>query len=142
MALIEWSSKMETGIEAMDRDHKRLVELLNNLHSMIRDNKTSKTDLEVIVEDVYDYTKYHFHLEERLLRMAKNPSYEKHKEMHDKLAKTAENIKLKLIERPEKFHAEELFDFISSLFMRHVLGEDLKMAKELAPALEALKKKQ
>jgi len=126
MALIEWKERMSVGVEAIDNDHRKLVDLLNQLHDLMRGTRTD-VSAQQIVHELVKYTEYHFHCEERLMRLARYPEYEAHVRLH-------EDLKKRILVFEEKLQSQKntdaillpLFDFLSDWLMRHILREDMK----------------
>jgi hemerythrin len=63
--LIEWEDIYSVGIEEFDNDHKKLIELINRLHQAMLDKK-AKEVLGEIINELVDYTIYHFNKEEAM----------------------------------------------------------------------------
>lgn len=69
MALIEWTPALEVGLEEMDRQHRQLVKILNELHQAMQAGGRQR-DLMRVMDELLQYTKYHFSTEERLMAEA------------------------------------------------------------------------
>ena len=63
MQNVEWKQELSVGIETIDEDHKRLIELTNTLINAI-DKDIPKEELKTIFEELEAYTHYHFEREE------------------------------------------------------------------------------
>jgi hemerythrin len=121
---------MSVGVPALDEDHKKLLALVNELHSVVR--KQAPPDaIDRVMRDLVAYADYHFEAEERLLRMARYPDLEAHQACHEGLRKQVESLQ-------ERFSREghavrlKMFDFLSDWLMRHIRGEDMKYKDALA----------
>lgn len=64
MALINWDNSLQIGIEEIDNQHKKLVELLNTLFEAMQ-NGRSKDVLGKILNELASYTVMHFKTEEK-----------------------------------------------------------------------------
>ncbi|MGC2854341.1 bacteriohemerythrin [Novispirillum sp. DQ9] len=129
MALLEWNDKMSVGVPALDEDHKKLLALVNELHSVVR--KQAPPDvIERVMRDLVSYADYHFEAEERLMRLCRYADFEAHQASHETLRKQVDAMK-------ERFAREghavrlKMFDFLSDWLMRHILGEDMKYKEAL-----------
>lgn len=124
MALLEWNDKMSVGVPALDEDHKKLLALVNELHSVVR-KQASPDIIERVLRDLVSYADYHFEAEERLMRLCRYPDLEAHQACHESLRKQVTVLS-------ERFAREghavrlKMFDFLSDWLMRHILGEDMK----------------
>ena len=68
MAYIDWQVGLETGIDVIDGQHKRIIDYINQLHEIQQGEGDTRVS-EVIVALV-DYTLSHFTFEESLLEEA------------------------------------------------------------------------
>ncbi len=64
---VEWSASYSVGVPAMDQHHKKLFDLINNLHGAMRAGK-SREALGVALEELANYVNYHFAAEEKLMK--------------------------------------------------------------------------
>ncbi|MFA7430055.1 MAG: bacteriohemerythrin [Rhodospirillaceae bacterium] len=130
MALLDWNDKMSVGVPALDEDHKKLLALVNELHSVVR-KQAPPSIIDRVMRDLVSYADYHFEAEERLLRMARYPDLETHQACHEGLRKQVDALQERL---SREGHAVRLqmFDFLSDWLMRHILGEDMKYKDTLA----------
>ncbi|MCB1766851.1 MAG: hemerythrin family protein, partial [Candidatus Competibacteraceae bacterium] len=92
---IEWSNALSIGIEEIDAQHKVLVDLLNQVHEAIQQRHGVEVTNE-IVEQLGEYTRIHFAVEESLMRILHYPEYERHKDEHDRLIEQLNGFRAKL----------------------------------------------
>jgi len=134
MALIEWKDRMSVGVEALDHDHRKLIDILNQLHDLMRGVRSDISALQ-IVRSLIKYTEYHFDCEERLMRLARYPDYEEHVRSHQEMKRRALDFEKKLESSPtSEAVILPLFDFVSDWLMRHILREDMKYRSYLGRA--------
>jgi hemerythrin len=84
MPLPDWKEEFETGIDFIDYEHRRLVELINR----ICDDSIHAASADTVADglgELYAQICAHFALEERLMREEKYQRYEVHKADHEKL---------------------------------------------------------
>ena len=67
MAFIDWTDALSVGFTEIDKDHQKLVGILNNFNDAIEQNQDKK-DLEELFEELIEYTSWHFRHEERLMQ--------------------------------------------------------------------------
>lgn len=82
-------------MEEIDGQHKTLVSLINQLHTAIRERHGSKASREIL-DQLADYTRTHFLLEESLMRVSKYPGYAAHHAQHEDLIKQVTALQEKL----------------------------------------------
>lgn len=127
---LQWDTSMDTGIELIDNDHKKLLGLINQLQTATR-YQIDDTLIESTLNELIDYTRYHFDREEQLMRINHYPGYEAHKELHklmiNKVAQFVEGYKT------DKVHTiDETLAFLKSWLVNHIKGKD----KDYAPYLK------
>jgi hemerythrin len=122
MAFIDWTDANATGIEEVDEQHKRLFGILNRLHESVVKGK-EQGELFAILDELIEYTVYHFQTEEKLFKEHGYPKYEEHKAEHDKLTNTAVDLQAQLREGSATI-SFELLDFLHDWLVDHTLDID------------------
>lgn len=131
--MFEWKDKYSCGIKRIDDEHKRLFEIGQSIYDLVKDeNKFMYTNemLDEILDNIdnlRDYTIYHFEDEERLMQLYDYPGYKAQKLVHDKFIDTIENLDLESIEENPKEEVLKLLDFVYNWISQHILGMDLKL---------------
>ncbi len=67
---IEWSDDLSVGVPAMDLHHKKLVELINQLHAAMRSGR-GREAVGTALDELAKYVEYHFSAEEKLMKAHK-----------------------------------------------------------------------
>lgn len=91
MTIIKWRDAYNTGVEQFDREHHKIVELINTMFEVVRDTG-SKEITEKACSDILEYTVYHFSNEEQAMKDAEFPGLEEHKAEHGRLKAEAERF--------------------------------------------------
>ncbi|MCK4710348.1 MAG: hemerythrin family protein [Gammaproteobacteria bacterium] len=119
---ILWNAAMDTGIEPVDNDHKKLLSLINQLQTATQYHIDDQI-IGKIMDELLSYTQYHFEREELLMRTNNYPDYENHKRQHEKMIKMVrENI--------DRYHsdplntADETLSFLKNWLINHIMGSD------------------
>lgn len=86
MAYMDWKDEFSVGIDDMDSQHKRWIEIINELHEAMRSGQTAKV-MSSVLKKMTDYISLHFKTEEALLEKNKYPGLEKHKLIHERYAR-------------------------------------------------------
>jgi methyl-accepting chemotaxis protein/hemerythrin len=121
-----WSRDLELGIKVFDDQHKKLIEMINQLYDAIRDNKV-KSSIDKILNDLVSYTVYHFNTEEEAFKRYGYPELAKHTEIHENLKKTVGEVKAKLDSGKEVI-GFNIISFLENWVKNHILVEDKKYA--------------
>jgi hemerythrin-like metal-binding protein len=121
--LIVWNSRLMTGLETIDDQHKKLVQLINALHAALK-SKTGAIESGRIVEELADYTRYHFEYEEQLFATHNYPATKEHKAAHKALIEKVSAFKSDF-QRGKAGLSMELMDFLSDWLRQHILKTDM-----------------
>ena len=127
--LMTWNQELSVGIEGIDRQHRRLMSLINEVDEVVQERGTYE-QLAPALNEVIDYAKTHFSNEERLLEKNHSPDIGKHKKAHVRLLEELLDWKKKA----ETIKAEALGEhmiFLRIWFPGHILGVDKKNAAYL-----------
>jgi len=81
MAYFEWADDMVIDGGLIDHDHKKLVDLVNELHSATTDGRGVEV-IESIMTELIGYTREHLAREEQLMASLSFPNLERHKIGH------------------------------------------------------------
>ena len=125
MALLHWRDNMSVGVEAVDNDHKHLVDLLNKLH-FLRLAGADRASVGEVLEELLRYTEYHFEREEKLMESCSYPDLADHRELHQDLARKLWEYTKTFEDRPDSFDIETFYDFLSDWLLVYVLDKDMK----------------
>lgn len=125
MPFIQWTIKNKVNVKVVDEQHQKLFDILNRLHDAVV-RGLEQGVLFAILDELVDYTVYHFQTEEKLFQEHDFPGYVEHKAEHDRLTGTAVELQGKLREGSATL-SYELLDFLHDWLMDHTLGLDQEM---------------
>lgn len=125
-ARLQWTDDFNVGIPEIDEQHKALLEFINVIHSAILERKGTAVCAGVL-DELVDYTRIHFGLEQSLMRIGNYPEYETHCAQHRKFVNDIESLQGK-IHSGKAAISFELLHFLRTWLIRHILGEDKKYA--------------
>lgn len=129
---VTWDEGLATGIEVIDNDHRKLLTLLNNLQSAVH-YPTGEAFERQALDELVDYTKYHFEREEKLMQEASYPDFEAHKKQHEEMiAKVGEF--LAAYENNREGTIEKLTKFLKNWLVDHIAGTDQQYVPTLRPS--------
>lgn len=78
---VAWDQKMSVGVEILDDDHKKLLDMFNRLLKSGVATK-DRDDLTGMLSGLRDYTNVHFTREEELMERQGYPDLDAHKAAH------------------------------------------------------------
>ena len=68
MELFEWDESFLTGIDAVDSQHRGLVDSINRLGELLAGEAHDPGSVELLSQALADYTRTHFEHEEHMMR--------------------------------------------------------------------------
>lgn len=83
MAWMEWTPKYSVKVVKIDDQHKKLIGIINELYEVLSIEGSKKEAINNVIEELLDYTRYHFSAEEELMKKFSYPHYPQHKPEHD-----------------------------------------------------------
>jgi len=124
MDKIIWNESLSVGVAEIDRQHKQLVGILNQLLGM----EGVKVDSETISDTLTrmtDYADYHFNSEERLMQEYAYPDYATHRLEHVAfMRKTAELSMGTMAYR--KSIPTDMLEYLKTWLIEHIMVSDMK----------------
>lgn len=124
MQKIEWIDTFSVGIEEMDLQHKKLIEIINELI----EHQDVNSDSEVIshtLTKMTDYIKYHFTYEEEYLKSIDYPQLVSHELEHLDFIEKTTNFCIGTL-NVEKNISEDILKFLKEWLIDHILKSDMK----------------
>ena len=119
---LAWRSIMSTGIELIDHDHKRLVELINELQEATEFN-VEEVQRQHILDEVVSYTKYHFSREEALMKLNNYPDFKAHQQQHRQMIREI-NQCLEEYGNDKSQAIDHIARFLKTWLLEHINGSD------------------
>lgn len=129
MALINWSEQLSVGLDTIDKEHRKLLDILNSMHDAMAKGK-GKEMVGVVLQELVQYTVSHFAHEEELMRKHGYPDFETHKGIH-------QGVTRKVLDYQKKHSAGtintiEVLNFLTDWLKKHIMETDKKYGPHLA----------
>jgi hemerythrin-like metal-binding protein len=97
MAYFEWADDMVIDNGPIDEDHRKLVDLVNELHTATREGK-GRLIIGRLMERLIADTDEHLRREEQIMALAGFPSLEGHRKGHDAFVNDLRDLQKKMQE--------------------------------------------
>lgn len=121
--LIRWSDeRYSVGVEEIDKQHQKLIDLINTLYNAFREGKARDT-LQPIIEEMANYTKYHFDTEERYFKLFNYEQSAEHIKEHRDFEKKVEAFQNDL-KKNKASVTYDVMNFLRSWLSEHIQGSD------------------
>lgn len=117
---LKWDSSLNTGIDEIDNQHRKIVDYINELEVAMEANDPD--GVKAAIDNVIDYTQSHFAYEENLMREAEYKFLATHAQIHALFVRNAATI-------AERFTAgenvaAELHGMLSKWLFTHIRNDD------------------
>lgn len=122
MAIIKWDASLKVGVEVIDEQHKKLVELINRLYDAMCLGK-GKDVLGGVLAEVLDYAAYHFKTEEDLFLEHGYRDAPAHIQEHGQLTRTANELKA-AFDSGKAMITIETMNFLKDWLVQHIMKSD------------------
>lgn len=130
MAFIEWDDKYSVNITKIDDQHKHFMSIINKLYDALMVDQHPKPVIDKIVNELVDYTDYHFKTEEDWFDKHNYPEKEAHKQQHDDLR--AQVYKLRDDFAANRVEIDlSVLSFLTEWLVEHILGSDMEYSPYL-----------
>jgi len=131
-----WTTDLEVGIDAIDKDHQQLTLLINRLNAATDDDRF----MEGIVEDLVAYTHYHFRREEMIMGVCGFPDLQEHRSLHREFSFQMTRIVANWRQGHDAAVLKRLQDFLLDWWADHIKGRDRDIVQYTVGKDEAIRK--
>jgi hemerythrin len=119
---IIWDEDFIFGIGIIDYQHKRIIDLINEIIDLMND-KESIEDILFFVDELFGYVLSHFKTEERILKMLNYPHYNEHKSIHQCYINKIQKL-YNLGDIKDENSIYQFVIFLKEWSFNHILNED------------------
>jgi len=120
MAILQWVPDLDTGIQEIDIQHRRIVDYINRLYELRE--SPDRTALADVIAETVDYTISHFAFEEGMIEDAGYMFSGPHKRVHELFTRRVAEMQSRF-EAGEDI-ANELHGMLSRWLFNHIRNED------------------
>ncbi|KUO65341.1 MAG: bacteriohemerythrin [Gracilibacter sp. BRH_c7a] len=124
--MLVWKEEYAIGVESIDNQHKHLFEIGNSIYELLENYVLEdKYDRIInVLNDLREYTKYHFQSEEDYMIEIMYSGYFKQKVEHEDFIDKIEEIQLQDLDENQEKHIRELLLFVFNWILEHILQRD------------------
>ena len=130
----EWDDSYSVGVAKIDRQHRRLIGLINELYEAMQQGHGPNTltstvnELETMVsvlDELMDYSYYHFSTEEEYMIEYAYPEYDEHKRAHGRFVERIQAFK-RDFDEGKALLSMEIVQFLQDWWKKHIVDVDKK----------------
>jgi hemerythrin len=130
-----WRKQLAIGDEQIDQEHKFLICLINTVELALRTSH-DRDLLTTTLDQLVDYTRYHFDREETIMLSIRYSRFDQHKAQHQLLIRELAGIRKQLEGKGDSEFSTEECEAISALFRHwlidHIVKEDMQLRSALS----------
>ena len=126
---VEWKEEYSVGIKSIDRQHMKLISLINNLQTAVDYSAGAEFEREAL-DELVDYTKNHFSYEEHLMEENGYPDFTTHRAEHELMIGRVEAT-LREYQRDQDKAMQDAVDYLREWLINHICGTDKKYSQFL-----------
>ena len=119
-----WTDALRIGVDAIDKDHQTIVELLNKVSG----RRVDDAGLDGVIHELVDYTIYHFKREEMVMKICDYPDLEAHCDEHRELCDHVGELTTAWNDKRDQETFEQLKTFLRNWLFDHILEVDSTIA--------------
>ena len=122
----KWSNQISVGIPQIDHDHKILIELINRCIIVVNNDEPAHQEINSILDELINYTQYHFQREELVMKICEDPGLVNHKQSHQQMI---DKVKQYIIQYGlGELTQQELLGFLIDWLKNHIMVSDKLIA--------------
>jgi hemerythrin len=129
MGLLHWESRYSVGIDAVDHEHRELIDLVNRLYDKARSDGSKEVVLDFF-GDLFKAISAHFALEERFMRERGYDHLVQHKNDHERLLDEIRDL-MEDFDASDRFDERALAERLDAWFSRHFESHDARLHNAL-----------
>ncbi|WP_415034305.1 bacteriohemerythrin [Azonexus sp.] len=120
--LVNWQPEMSVGNTHIDEQHQILIDTINQLaNAEIRNDRAI---VAMIIDELINYTVFHFEYEEDLIAAANYPDLEQHRRIHQGFVRWIRQVREEFTYHSRRQLGSEILGYLRDWLRKHILGED------------------
>ncbi|MBI9099891.1 MAG: bacteriohemerythrin [Spirochaetaceae bacterium] len=127
---LSWDDSISVKIDLFDTHHKKLIGLINQLYQAMEEGNGTSVLLPIL-EELIEYTAYHFSAEEEAFEKYSYPGRENHIKEHSAFVVKAEEL-YGGIKEGSAVLTNEVLDFLQDWVVNHIMKVDFKYSDFLS----------
>jgi len=124
MEKITWDEHFSMGIDEIDRQHKQLVKMVNEMLDLGGVTVTSEKVSDVLTR-MTEYADYHFSSEEKLMQSSGFPEFKAHALEHAAFMRKTAELAMGTMQEHQAV-PQELLAYLKEWLVNHILESDMR----------------
>ncbi len=123
--ILIWSDNLRVGVDAIDKDHQVIIALNNKISSEF----CEEAELNDIILEIVEYTRYHFSREEVIMEICGYPDLKEHRGRHQKLITKVNNLADDWRKDNDPEIRQQLCHFLRDWWIGHIMKVDTEIVQ-------------
>ena len=119
---VEWTPKLALHVPLVDREHRLLIDYINELHQAMT-HKKPISEMIAVLKKLRDYTATHFGDEEKLFNVPAYKAAAEHMQIHKKFVAKLDEVEGQL-RMGTATVSMDLLTFLKDWLVQHIMGTD------------------
>lgn len=119
---VQWTPKLDLHVPMVDKQHKLLVDYINELYTAMAHNRTAG-EMQIILRKLRDYTATHFADEEKMFTATAYLGAAEHMKIHRKFVAKLDEVEEHLKSGTATV-SMDLLTFLKDWLVQHIMGTD------------------
>lgn len=124
--MILWKDEYKIGLQKIDKQHQKLFEIAGEIYDLLRlDDDIDKFDqILEIIQELKDYTVFHFQEEEEYMLSINYPRFFSHKMLHNEFIQKVNEVNITSLDEDQTNYLLDILDFVLNWLQTHILQID------------------
>lgn len=124
--MYQWSDEYVLGIDEIDGQHRRLIEIANEVYTVLNDQwRLDKyNQILKVLDELKAYTVYHFQSEEAYMERIGYKKRFSHAMQHKAFVEKLKAVDLSEVDEAQEKYLRELLGFITDWVVNHIMTTD------------------
>lgn len=124
--MFEWKNEYSVGVKEIDEQHRKLFEIGGRAYSLVENTFISDKYDKIldIINELIDYTVYHFKCEENLMLESKYRGFFSHKLEHEGFINKVNNIDFKSVDENQDKFIIDILELVLVWIEEHIMDKD------------------
>ncbi|HNC51696.1 MAG TPA: bacteriohemerythrin [Accumulibacter sp.] len=132
---VVWDEILSVGVDEIDQDHRRLLNIFNLLNRAVIEGDSADY-VAATLEELINCTVWHFSHEERLMLKHRYGETEAHQAEHQDLIRSARDLQREIL-HGDMVMMDQQIEYLERWLSEHILTADLRLGSYLSQVMEA-----
>lgn len=130
--MILWKDEYKIGLASVDEQHEKLFELAGEIYDLVKISEdVDKFDqIVAVLQELKDYTVFHFQDEEAYMLEIKWPKFFSHKVLHESFIEKVNSVNITSLDDHQTDYLLEMLGFVLDWLQNHILQVDAEITKK------------